>query len=255
MNAVQETSNCVNSSTGQEKSLSLLAQLVQFYARDGVTDSGTIAKEVGRSERQVRRAKAELKKYPERSGTAREAPSDYEGALARRSLEDRSLVSSTVTGDRSPMSASGHPCPPEAVIHDRVSPLKKGLPHTPSKEITPLPDSTTVGVKGEVAAADAAQRSPAKAGRYAFEGRVVRLTAADFDRWRKAYPAIADLRGSLTAADDYYAEHLKPGEKWFHRVSRWLANENAKAAAPAFKTERQRQNEYFWKLVNGEAVQ
>lgn len=76
--------------------------------------------------------------------------------------------------------------------------------------------------------------SGAKAPRrsYAFEGRVIRVTQADYDRWREAYSAIRDLRAELTAADDYYAERVPKDGKLFFAVSSWLKRANTEALAP-----------------------
>lgn len=67
-------------------------------------------------------------------------------------------------------------------------------------------------------------RSKARAATsYAFEGQVIHLTAADYDRWRETYSAIPDLRAELTSIDAWYA--AQPAEKrkaWFHGVSSML---------------------------------
>ncbi len=70
----------------------------------------------------------------------------------------------------------------------------------------------------------------APAGKYRFEGRVIRIDQSQYDRWRKAYPRFADFDAALQRADDYYAENPAPDGKWFFRVSRWLEQENVKAA-------------------------
>lgn len=67
---------------------------------------------------------------------------------------------------------------------------------------------------------------------YKFEGRVVRLSAAHYDQWRRSYSHIRDFDGALQLADDYYADNPPIGG-WFIRVSRWLAKENEKAKAAA----------------------
>jgi hypothetical protein len=70
--------------------------------------------------------------------------------------------------------------------------------------------------------------TPQKNGaRYAWEGRVGRLTAPDLERWRKAYSEVApDITAVLQHADDYYADHPPNDGRWFHRFSRWLEKEN-----------------------------
>lgn len=64
---------------------------------------------------------------------------------------------------------------------------------------------------------------------YAFQGRVIRLSQADFDRWRKSYSFVPDFVAALETADSYYAENAPPGGKWFFPVSRWLQKENERA--------------------------
>ena len=66
---------------------------------------------------------------------------------------------------------------------------------------------------------------------YAFQGRIIRLTQADFDRWRSTYPAIPNLTTALQLADDYYAENPPKEGKWFFPVSRWLKKDNDKHEA------------------------
>lgn len=67
---------------------------------------------------------------------------------------------------------------------------------------------------------------------YAFEGAVIRLTAKDYERWRRAYHAIPDFDAELCSLDDYYAS-LPPAErgKWFIRCSGALRNRHNRYAA------------------------
>ncbi|MBX3504439.1 MAG: YdaU family protein [Parvibaculum sp.] len=60
----------------------------------------------------------------------------------------------------------------------------------------------------------------------AFVGKVIRLTFADFERWRSSYSAIPDIRAELEAADAYYADNQPKDGKWFFPVSNWLKREN-----------------------------
>lgn len=66
-------------------------------------------------------------------------------------------------------------------------------------------------------------------GKYVFEGKIVRLTQEQFDRWKLAYPLIPDFVACLHTADSYYAENPPEDGKWFFRVSRWLEKANAEA--------------------------
>jgi Protein of unknown function (DUF1376) len=64
-------------------------------------------------------------------------------------------------------------------------------------------------------------------GRYAFEGRVIRLDQADFDRWRKAYDAIPDLRAELHSLDDWLAQQPEAKRKaWFQTTSGALSRKH-----------------------------
>lgn len=68
---------------------------------------------------------------------------------------------------------------------------------------------------------------------FSYVGKVVRLKADQFDRWKQAYPYLPDYVAALTKADDYYSQHpekTENGKKWFFPVSRWLESENAKHA-------------------------
>ncbi|MEZ0060883.1 hypothetical protein ABIF26_006426 [Bradyrhizobium elkanii] len=64
--------------------------------------------------------------------------------------------------------------------------------------------------------------------RYVFEGRVIRLSQEDYDKWRKVYSAIHDMRSALQSADDYYSENPPRDGKWFFPVSRWLQKEHSR---------------------------
>jgi hypothetical protein len=68
---------------------------------------------------------------------------------------------------------------------------------------------------------------------YAFEGRLVKLSQQDLDRWRKTYSALIDIGATLQAADDYYSENPPKEGKWFFPVSRWLEKEHKAALAKA----------------------
>lgn len=65
---------------------------------------------------------------------------------------------------------------------------------------------------------------PAGAGRYAFEGQVVRLKPKDYDAWKAAFHAIPDLNAELTSIDAWLAG--QPDEKrkgWFHATAGMLS--------------------------------
>lgn len=73
--------------------------------------------------------------------------------------------------------------------------------------------------------------------RFVFEGRVIRLEQAAYDRWKATYFAIFDFNAALQAADDYYGENPPKNGKWFFPVSRWLSKEHASALERRNKAE------------------
>lgn len=73
---------------------------------------------------------------------------------------------------------------------------------------------------------------------YAFEGRTIRLTQADYDRWRKRYFTITDLDGELGALDDWFESHTdETRKKWFHITSASLNKKHQANLAKAAKDE------------------
>lgn len=79
-----------------------------------------------------------------------------------------------------------------------------------------------------------APKAPPRDGlvRYAWQGRIIRLTQPDYDRWRKSYPDIPDFDAELQAADDYYHENPPADGKWFFPVSNWLKRANNNPSRP-----------------------
>lgn len=72
---------------------------------------------------------------------------------------------------------------------------------------------------------------------FAFVGKIIRLKADQFERWRKSYPGVKDMAAELTKADDYYSEHPIDDGKWFFKVSKWLEKAHKEATAPAPETD------------------
>jgi uncharacterized protein YdaU (DUF1376 family) len=69
---------------------------------------------------------------------------------------------------------------------------------------------------------------------YKFEGRTVRLSQRDFDRWATAYHAIPDIRAELQSLDDWLQRPETPEAKrkgWFNLVSRNLGRKHEEALA------------------------
>lgn len=77
------------------------------------------------------------------------------------------------------------------------------------------------------------QSYAAGAANYEFEGRVIRLNPKDYLRWKRAYPAIPDLRAELQSLDDYYTHNLDDRSKWFCRASTALKKANTRALTDA----------------------
>jgi uncharacterized protein YdaU (DUF1376 family) len=66
-----------------------------------------------------------------------------------------------------------------------------------------------------------------------WEGKVVRLNAADYAAWAKAYSYL-DLRAELLARDEWLAgQDAETRKRWFLSTSRYLANRNMDAKAKA----------------------
>lgn len=67
---------------------------------------------------------------------------------------------------------------------------------------------------------------------YHFSGRVIRLTLADFNKWKKAYSAL-DLMALLQSRDDWLAEEapIEQQKKWFTSTSNWLSTKQQQAVA------------------------
>lgn len=68
---------------------------------------------------------------------------------------------------------------------------------------------------------------------YAFSGRVIRLTFADYRRWQNAFPDL-DLRAQLTGRDAWLTERPEAERrKWFYTTPTWLANKQQEAKQQA----------------------
>lgn len=63
--------------------------------------------------------------------------------------------------------------------------------------------------------------------KYAFEGKVIRLKQADFDKWSELYPNL-NLRGELYVRDLWLAEQpLTVQKKWFVSTSQYFVGRDA----------------------------
>jgi hypothetical protein len=67
--------------------------------------------------------------------------------------------------------------------------------------------------------------------KFAFKGRVVKLTHDDHEAWQKAFKQL-DLDAELVARDEWLAEQPKDVQaKWYASTSKFLANRNMEARA------------------------
>ncbi len=90
---------------------------------------------------------------------------------------------------------------------------KEGSPGSREESLPPESDSSNAAAPPHVL--------------YAFAGRVVRLSAKDYNTWAKAFYAIHDFNAELTALDDYYSDLPSEENKgWFHRCSSALAKKH-----------------------------
>jgi len=167
----------------------------------------TLARLLRKSDRQVRRLIKEL----EAAGHLTITVSNRQHVSNRYRLvvrEDRDVHPQTVQG--------GQACPPSDAPGWTYPVIQGGLgcPTNPYKR-TLKSSHNTKSLNG-------AEK------RYAFEGRTIRLSPAQLEKWRLAYPALHDIDAVLQSIDDYYSENPPADGKWFFRVSRWLAAENTK---------------------------
>lgn len=79
---------------------------------------------------------------------------------------------------------------------------------------------------------DASATAPSTTGKkYAFEGKVIRLNQADYDRWARAYDKLSSLDATLTSYDDFLdGQPDNERSRWFVRTSAYLAKKNDEAA-------------------------
>lgn len=79
---------------------------------------------------------------------------------------------------------------------------------------TPAGIDATSGHRGE--------DSPTVAGRYAFEGNVIKLTERDFNRWKASFGKL-DVPAELEGLDSWLVDHPEKQKSWFNVVSGALA--------------------------------
>ncbi len=66
---------------------------------------------------------------------------------------------------------------------------------------------------------------------YAFEGKVIKLSQADFDNWKNTFPDL-NLRAELVVRDSYLANQSENKQKnWFMATFQYFIKQNAKRKA------------------------
>lgn len=107
------------------------------------------------------------------------------------------------------------------------APVPSTINHQPSKKERPKPETSESPSRSPPG-------SPAAGRKYAFEGQVIRLSQADFDRWKASFSAIPDLIAELQVIDDKFAENGVLRREAFAKASGWLRakHERLKAAEP-----------------------
>ena len=82
----------------------------------------------------------------------------------------------------------------------------------------------------------AREDAPAKVD-YRFEGKVIKLSKDDYDKWKQMFTGIPDFDLELWYADTYYAQHPPKGGNWFFQVARWMKKEHQKHVLPETEEE------------------
>jgi uncharacterized protein YdaU (DUF1376 family) len=116
----------------------------------------------------------------------------------------------------------------------------------PCNDLDGTPVPTPVPTKNEQTTDSQNQKEKEKKGAhapaapYAFEGRVIRLAARDYDSWKAMAPHVP-VEAKLRARDAWYAEEVPAEERrrWFITTSAWLANLE-QAELRKLETERER---------------
>ena len=77
--------------------------------------------------------------------------------------------------------------------------------------------------------------------KYAFEGKVIKLTQKDFDNWQKAYPDL-NLYAECLQRDNYLAEQPPDEQKrWFLSTSAFFIKQNERRKAQNVNNEQEEQ--------------
>lgn len=110
-------------------------------------------------------------------------------------------------------------------VNTKARSTRDGSEEVPDKLPTPSPKARQMEDGGDKGKGEKEEKQPPAAADYVFEGKVIRLTQADFDQWQRAYPAL-DLQARLQSRDDWLAVEAddRTRKRWFIATSNYLAN-------------------------------
>lgn len=97
----------------------------------------------------------------------------------------------------------------------------------------PLPRDERAAGDGDLFEDEEKPPAPRGGKVYAYVGKVIRLTAPDFERWRRAYHAIPDIRAEISAIDDWLSRKPEKHGDWYHIASGSLARKHQEFSAKA----------------------
>lgn len=125
------------------------------------------------------------------------------------------------------------------------NPLLKGtlnthMPYATSQDTNSLESESKKKVSRSADAPATKPENVVSINRYAFEGKIIRLSQEHFDRWRQSYFAIEDMQAALQTADDYYSDPPPADGKWFFSVSKWLQRDHIAALERRAKADKDR---------------
>lgn len=135
-----------------------------------------------------------------------------------------------------------HPAAPEirnyVGLTDTISEtFPKSLPNA-SENLPQMEDGGDKMEDGRKKKKEGDRAKSAAAEPYAFEGRIIRLSRADFENWQRAYHAIPDLTAELTSLDAWLLD--QPPEKqrkWFHTAAGSLNRKHQEILAARVREE------------------
>ena len=186
----------------------VLIRLADFAADDGTNifpSVGRVAQDTSLSERAVRTA---LRRLEEGGALILVAREDSGRHKAREYRIDLSFF------------AGGTRCRPEPDAGRNELPGGTSF-HSGGHDVPP---------KGAPNAPNPSSIHQGTVDRYVFGGRVIKLSVADFERWRATYHAIPDLHAELAGIDAYLSGQPESKRRnWFHSVPGMLSRKHQNA--------------------------